>query len=130
MVYLLGKDATASTENFGSTMFKERRQFSRIKLNIPLRYQIRGEAGCDNTISSDLCLEGIGFSSNNFIAPATNLMLEFKLLDFVLDPIGRVVWVSPIPHSNRYRLGVKFVELGLNKKNFLKEFINMQHGSL
>lgn len=130
MLYLERKDATASRKDLGSIMFRERRQFPRIKLNVPLRYQIRGDVDFDNTITSNLCLEGIGFTNNNFIAPETNLMLEFKLLDFILNPIGRVVWTSPIAHSNRYRLGIKFVELEPNKKNFLKEFIDMQQGNL
>ena len=57
-------------------------------------------------------------------------MLELKLLSRVLNAIGRVVWVNPLAHSDRYRMGVEFVELDPQKKLYLSEYILMQENIL
>lgn len=110
--------------------FSEKRDFSRIKLHSPLRYQIRGRHEFYNTISDNISVGGIGFVNNKFIAPLTPLMLEINVLSRILRPIGRVAWSHPLPHSNRYRLGMEFLELNPGEKNYLKDFIDMQRATL
>jgi len=105
---------------------REKRRFSRVKLKSPLHFSIRGRGGFNDTVSEDISTGGICFTNNRYIAPLTNLMLEVRVLSRVLNPIGRVVWVNPMPHSDRYRLGVEFVELDPQKKLYLSEYILMQ----
>ena len=109
---------------------EDKRRFPRIRLKAPLRYQIRGLTDFNNSISDNISLGGIGFTNNEFIAPSTNLMLEINVLSRVLNPIGRVAWVNPLAHSDRYHLGVEFIELGLAEKNYLAEYVGMQTGKL
>lgn len=101
-----------------------------MKLRMPLRYQIRGESGYHNTVSDDISISGIGFIDNEFLAPNTYAMLEFNVLSRVLRPIGRVVRANPLPHSDRYRLGLEFIECSKGEKNYLGDFINMKRGTL
>jgi hypothetical protein len=105
---------------------EESRRFPRIKFSNPLRFQVRGSPDSSTSLSENISLNGIGFMHNNFIAPLTPLMLEIKLLSRVLRPIGRVVWSSPSAHSNRYRLGVEFLEMDIQEKKVLSDFINMR----
>jgi hypothetical protein len=105
---------------------EEKRCFPRIKIQTPLRYQIRGTPEFNNAIGDNISLNGIGFITDKFIVPSTNIMLEINLLSWALTPVGRVVWSSPLPHSDRYRLGVEFIELDPNQKNYLTDYIDMQ----
>jgi len=109
-----------------SVKLEEKRRFPRIKFNSPLRFQIRGTPAFNNTVINDISSGGIGFTADNFIPPSTNLMLEINILSHVVKPIGRVAWSSPLPHCNRYRLGIEFVELDLRDRTFLNDYIDMQ----
>lgn len=108
----------------------EKRQFPRIDLHAPLRYQIRGSKHFDNAISANISLGGIGFINNLFIAPSTLLMLEIDIAAKILRPIGKVVFSSPLPHSNRNKLGIEFVEINPAEKNYLSDYINMKLGKI
>jgi hypothetical protein len=51
-------------------------------------------------------------------------MLEMNILSKVLTPTGRVAWSSPIAHSDRYRLGVKFIELNPKERDYIGDYID------
>jgi hypothetical protein len=105
---------------------KEKRRFPRIPLRIPLHYQVRGTSKFNNTIVNDIGLGGLGFTNNEFIVPNTALALELDILFRVLKPVGRVAWSSFLPHSDRCRLGVEFLELNPIDKNYLSDYIDMK----
>jgi c-di-GMP-binding flagellar brake protein YcgR len=105
---------------------EEKRRFPRIKLKSPMRYQIRGLPDFDNAICDNISAGGIGFLSNKFIAPRTLVMLEINLLSRILRPIGKIAASVPLPHCDRNRLGVEFLELDNKEKLYLQNYINMQ----
>lgn len=109
---------------------EEKRRFPRINLQSAIRYQIRGTPQFDNAISDDISVGGLGFSHDKFIAPATPLMLEINVLSRILRPIGRIAWASPMAHSYRNRMGIEFIEVDPQEKNYLSDFIKMQMGQL
>lgn len=109
---------------------EEKRQFPRIILKTPLRYQVRGRPEFNNCLSEDISVGGIGFAGDRFIAPLTNLMLEVNILSRILTPVGRVVWANSLPHSGRFRLGVEFLELNPLDKQYLADYLDMQLGKL
>lgn len=110
--------------------FEEKRLTPRIKLSTPLRYQIRGEPEFNTTVSDDISVGGLSFYESKFIAPKTPLNLEINVLSRILRPMGRVAWSSPLPHSDRYRLGIEFLEFNLKEKDYLSDYIDMQTGQL
>jgi hypothetical protein len=105
---------------------EEKRRFPRMPLRIPLHYQVRGTSKFNNSISNDISSGGLGFTNNEFIAPNTALMLELDILSRALRPIGRVAWSSPLSHSDKYQLGVEFLELDPKEKNYLSDYIDMK----
>lgn len=113
-----------------ASTFAEKRKFPRIRLHAPLRYQIRGTSESYNTVSDDISLSGLGITNDRFVAPKTPLMLEINVLSHILKPVAKIAWSSPLAHSDRYRLGVEFLELDEQEKNYLKDFIDMQLGKL
>lgn len=107
----------------------EKRSFPRIKLHTPVHYRIRGLGESNNTVSNNISLKGIGIINDRFIAPQTSVMLEINLLSHILRPIGRIAWASPLSHSDRYHVGIEFLELGPRENNYLKNFINIQNAA-
>jgi Tfp pilus assembly protein PilZ len=105
---------------------EEKRRFQRVDLRAALRYQIRGVSDFDNAISDNISEGGLAFNSLKFIPPSTPVMLEINLLSKILHPIGRVSWCQPLPHSNRNRLGVEFLEFDSSEKKYLSDYVDMQ----
>ena len=110
------------------TKFKEKRKFPRIRFLNPVRYQIRGIPEFNNVISDNLGLGGVSFINDRFIAPQTLLMLEINVLARVLNPVGSVAWSANVAHSDKYNLGIEFLEMDAQKKAYLKDYINLQRG--
>lgn len=106
--------------------FKEKRNFTRLGLRTPVRYQIRGQPQFDSTISNDISLGGISFTSDSFIPPQTPVMLEVNILSKVLKAVGKIAWTQPIPHSDRNIMGLEFVELPYKERTYLKDYLNIQ----
>jgi len=104
----------------------EKRRFPRITLKSPLRCQIRGEREANNVVSSDIGLGGLSFINDRFITPNTFINLELKILNRVISPIGRIVRSNPLPYSDKYRMGVEFLEIDFQHKKLLSDYINMQ----
>lgn len=107
----------------------EKRSFPRIQLRAPVHLRIRGLSEFNNTVSNNISLNGVGIINDTFIAAQTSVMLEINLLSHILRPIGRVAWASPLSHSDRYQLGIEFLELDPQEKNYLKNFINRQNAA-
>ncbi len=106
--------------------YEEKRHFPRIALKSPLRYQVRGYADFDSAICDNISEGGAGFISNRYIAPATLVMLEINVLSRIVRPVGKIVSSLTLPHSDRNRLGIKFLEMDNNDKHYLHDYINMQ----
>lgn len=104
----------------------EKRQFPRIRLRTPLRYQIRGTPESNNALSENVSVSGMGFINDSFIAPSSNVTLEINILSRIISPIGRIAWSSPLPHSDKYRLGIEFLEFNPVEKRYLGDFIHIQ----
>ncbi len=105
---------------------KENRCFSRIDFRSKIRYQLRGKPDFDSAITSNISYGGLRFNNDRFIPASTPLMLEIKVLNRVLRPIGKVAWSSSLGHSNRNQMGIEFIEFDKLERNYLGDFINMQ----
>lgn len=108
---------------------KERR-FPRIKLSSPLRYQIRGTPEFNETVCDNISVGGMSFINHKFIAPKTPVAVEINVLSRILRPIGRIAWSLPLSHSDRYRSGVEFLEVGPRERDYLSDYIDMRLGKI
>ena len=103
----------------------ESRRFPRVRLKTPLRVQPRGTQEFSRTVGENVSESGLCFINKTFIPPQTPVMLEIEILSRVLKPIGKVVWSSPFPRSNTYRLGTEFIEIDSAERKFLAEYVSM-----
>jgi hypothetical protein len=109
---------------------QEKRRFPRLELSLPLRYQIRGMPEFNNAVSDNFSVGGVSFINDKFIAPNTALMLEINILSRILNPVGRVVWSYNVSRSDKYKLGIEFLELDPADKNYISDYIDMLTGKL
>jgi c-di-GMP-binding flagellar brake protein YcgR len=105
---------------------QERRCFNRIPFRAPLRFQIRGKPSIYSAVCENISLGGLGFISEKFLAPATNLSLQINILSRVTSPFGRVISATPLLHSDRYHVGVEFENLDLETRRRLIDYIQIQ----
>lgn len=106
--------------------WEEKRRFPRVKLNTALSYQVRGINDINNTVGQDISLGGMAAIIDKFINCETLLNLKIKVLSRVLSAVGKVAWVSPLPHANRFRVGIEFIEIDAWDKSYLSDYISMQ----
>lgn len=105
---------------------QEKRRFERVALKTPLFSQARGSRVFHNTLTENIGLGGVRIINNEVIDPGALLSLKINVLSRVLSPTGKVSWFSALPHSNRFRIGIEFIELNSRDKLYLCDYINMQ----
>lgn len=105
---------------------EDKRRFLRVKLQAPLRYQLRGKPDFASSIAENISIGGLSFSNDKFISPNTLLTLEINVLRRLLRSTARVAWATDLPYGNRFRNGVEFLEIDDSDKKYLADYINMQ----
>ena len=65
-------------------LIKEKRIFPRVRLKLPLRYQIVNTPDAAESISEDIGSGGISFINQSFIAPNALVKLEFFIQSKIL----------------------------------------------
>lgn len=111
--------------------FEEKRRFPRIRLKSPVQCHRRGvNELSQNAVTDDISLSGMSFTNEQFLSPNSMLMLQINVLSRILYPIAKVVWSNPLPHSDRYQVGVQFMELDPLERRYLGDYIDMQRQTL
>ncbi|MFA6383911.1 MAG: hypothetical protein WCY10_00915 [Candidatus Omnitrophota bacterium] len=105
---------------------QNKRLFPRVKIKGPVSYQIRGTHDINYMQTDDICVGGLGFTNNRFIAPSTAVNLEINIASRILRPIGIVTRSTPASHSDKFRTGLTFVEFEPAEKKYLSDFITMR----
>ena len=92
-------------------MAQERRGSKRITLSGPIRYQHKGSQRFGNSIGRDISMDGLGFISNEFFPISTDLVFEVQHPERpeFIKAVGKIIWISNQPHSDRYFVGAKFL---------------------
>ncbi len=91
----------------------ERRGCQRAILKDAVRFRPRSSEDTTGALSCDISENGVKVSCGKFIALNTELVLEINLgAGCIVDFVGRVVWVSKMPFSERYQMGIQFIEEG------------------
>ncbi|MFA5320389.1 MAG: PilZ domain-containing protein [Candidatus Omnitrophota bacterium] len=106
-------------------MHNNKRTSRRYDLELPLKYYVRGNQSFSSTVASDnISAGGIGFTGRCFIPPSTNLMLELMVAKKSISSIGKVAWVNVSSRSNKYKLGVEFLEMNPMDREYLKKYLS------
>ncbi len=89
---------------------EEKRKYPRTEISFPLECKILPDAGYFYTVSKNLSLAGIKIISDQFIPKDSIVRLHVNFIDTVIDVKARVSWCSKQRVSDRYAVGLEFVE--------------------
>ncbi len=104
----------------------DKRIFPRVKLKLPLRYQVVNTPEAAQSVSEDISSRGVSFINGSFIAPNALVKLDLYIQSKIVSPIGRVAWSQLLPHSNRYRVGVEFTDFCEGEEKFLVDIVDLK----
>ncbi len=107
---------------------EEKRRFPRVAVKVPLRWQIRGRPEPNDTINHDIGLGGISFINEQFLATNIFVNIQMNLAAQVIKTAGRIANVSFLPYSDKYRIGIEFLEFEPKEEKILLDYLNAQIG--
>lgn len=107
-----------------SSIGEGKRLNPRLSRDFPLRYQVRGDKESYNAVSSNISSGGLSFTVHRFIPPETSVMLELNLPLRTISSAAAIAWITPLTHSDRYKLGVRFLEVNLRDKEYLSDYVD------
>ncbi len=92
-------------------MSKEQRRSLRLNFRDSVHFRVDTHALPKGCASVDLSEGGIRIYSNDLIPLDTVMQLRINFQDSskFADVHGKVAWVRIIPHSERYEIGIEFV---------------------
>ena len=102
----------------------EKRKNPRIDVSFPLECKNLPSRNYFYTVSKDLSLSGTRILINEFIPKDNLLKIHINLIDKVLDLKAKVVWCNKERVSERYSIGVEFVEINDADKDELYCFLS------
>ena len=103
---------------------KERRGFPRINAKFPIRYKIKRGGFVASALTQDLSLSGARLNTDRVFPQGLNLNLELNILSKIINPVGRVVWSQSLARSSQYQIGIEFVEINSQDRNYFSDYIN------
>lgn len=105
---------------------QEKRQFKRLKANLPVFYEdASGTRDFGETVSKDISTTGLRMNMNTFFAPETSfhIRLRFPEVSKIIEGMAKIVWSHRISFSDQYQAGLQFYELNPICKKWLEEYI-------
>ncbi len=90
---------------------EDQRRFSRIEFRESVEYEVRDARHFGGCLSCDLSLGGMRINFEEFLPLHTLVNVRFRdQSGRWVDLVGKVMWISKLPHTDRYQMGLKFVE--------------------
>ena len=88
----------------------EKRQYVRVPFKEPVQFKREDWEVFDGSVAGDLSAGGIRLIVNEFITLHAPMILNIAFGEEakLVTVNGRVVWVSIMPYSERYQIGIEF----------------------
>jgi len=103
----------------------ERRKFVRIPENSQISYEILSELKARDYLTRDISQGGIRFFVHEFIRRKSILKIRLTLAKtaFYFEALVKVAWIREDTLSERYEVGVEFVNIPRNATEHLIDYI-------
>ena len=103
----------------------ERRKFVRIPERSQISYEILHELKAKDYLTRDISQGGIRFFAHEFIRRNSILRIRLTLTKttFYFEALAKVVWISEDTLSERYEVGVEFVDIPQDASEHLINYI-------
>ncbi|MBN3040477.1 MAG: PilZ domain-containing protein [Candidatus Omnitrophica bacterium] len=102
---------------------EEKRRYQRTQISFPVECNLLIGRGYFCSVSKDLSLVGIRILSNQFIPRDNIIKVNVNLIDNLVSLKAKVVWCSKNRSSERYSLGLEFLEGDADKRRNISHFL-------
>lgn len=105
---------------------RDKRRFPRIHADMPLAFQVRESKDNGHCLIQNISVGGIQIVTDQFLGVNKSILLEFSVAEYhryIGSCVARVVWVSEIPYSDKYKIGLEFQDINENSRKSLNEFV-------
>lgn len=103
---------------------EERRAFPRIDISFPIECEILPERKkIFYTVTKNLSIGGAKILTEEFFPKEKTLKININLINEIIGAKAKVVWCNKEPYSERYQMGLCFLEMDRKNKNHLKAFL-------
>lgn len=104
---------------------RERRKFIRIPEDSPITYEIMDNPKIGDFFTDNISQGGIRFFVHHFIPVKSLLRIKFflKKITFYFEAVVKVAWVRKVAHSDRYEIGVEFIDIPQKAAEHLIDYI-------
>lgn len=104
---------------------KDKRTNQRKMVYGSVRYQLKASQEFGSTLSCDISEGGLKLNFERFVPNNTEFLLQMSLpkMPKIVSALGKVVWSSRIPHSERYQMGLKFEEIEDKQKTEVTDYL-------
>lgn len=105
---------------------KDRRKYVRIPESSQISYEVISTAKVSDFVTKDISQGGIRFLVNEFIPHNTFLKIRVTLerIHFCFEALVKLVWINEDPRSERFEVGVEFVNISEEAQQHLIDYIN------
>ena len=105
---------------------KERRRFTRVPESSEITYRIVSEAKTEHFITQNLSRGGVRFFVHEFIPQGALLKIKLRLKKtcFSFEALAQVRWIEEDLLSERFEIGVKFIDISRNNTKYLLHYID------
>jgi c-di-GMP-binding flagellar brake protein YcgR len=112
-----------------TTMGTERRRYSRVETQIPVRFRKQSDAvetPGSGSLTGDVSAGGLRFRTKEFISAACNLILELDLptLTRPILATSKVAWIKNTNTGGHYEVGNEFMEITKKDQELISLYIN------
>ena len=103
----------------------ERRRYVRIPENSQISYRILPDIKTKAFLTRDISQGGIRFFVHEFIPANSNLQIRLALekISFSFEAFVKVIWTRKDAHSERYEIGVEFMNIPKKAADHLIDYI-------
>ena len=111
-----------------TTMYPEKRKFSRVESHVPVRYRKLDEPWSvmkKGTITRNISKGGLSFMTGEFISKACRIVMELDISGSKpVRAISRVTWIKKSAYGENFNVGNQFLEMSAPDKDVLFSYID------
>ena len=105
-------------------MVEDRRKHPRFNISFPVECKVLPSKGYFYTVTKDLGLGGVKILNNDFVSKGNLFRLDLNIIDKVLNLKAKVAWCNKERASERHLVGLEFVEINKNDRQYLSQFLD------
>lgn len=103
---------------------EERRKAVRVHISFPIECRVLPERRkVFYTVTKNLSIGGAKILSEEFLPKEKTLKININLVNEIIEAKAKVVWCNKEPYSERYQMGLCFLEMNKKNRDQLRAFL-------